>query len=1124
MENESSGTRAKLRRGSSTEWSRPNMSLFFDDALNSDSEEEDTSADSGSSDAENDVIERMATSHDYFKLDKLDQGKAVDDEGKNDGSAATNDGKKLKPMPVSTSIAPRLVLFTTRFGRPPTTDETVQILDGELHLHDHEEEEAARLKKEKEQREKEIEERKEQEAALQIEEAKRKASEIQRKKSFNGDRFQHAAYLLKAEHHVMAALQKKKSSERMKQDLKNKATVSGTKVQDSVLGSKVDLKDNSPDESKNETKEDNARNKGEMEGITESYATKDVVEESKNEQKGKEETFPEPVSESKETAKDEPKRITNPSNTKDGATSSKDTSNMKENIETIEKKPTSGLELQSDANGTNDSVKVDIENSGKVNKEKKITVPKSNDESAGEGETKTRGGLLSPERLLQTKWNFTKKSRKREERMKLKRKKEEEAREKAQREAQKRREEEESKKKEEEEKLKQKFVMEGKKRRDEETKKRIADEKNKLEIEKHKAQEEHRQIQEELRIAKEQKLQLIAENKRLEAENRSKLELSREATATTEEQSSAQDEDSLDIEREKLLNEVHLAKQKLAVMEKKILNKKISKQNLDSTDNDFSPGSIVPQRPREHKASKKSSNYASGRRRHTRMSRRKSPVIDETVEVAGKKIQNKIKRRKSPEVSSSEGQPSSNIHGRPRLPARISLDQRPLSRTNRRFSYSKSVLNKGFDTSFRRKQSPKRKKSILKKRELQRSKTLEKNWVNPISSSPVPALKYTPKMRQRNSPRRPQSARTFRRSRTMPRNASKFKLSSTRSTLNWRHFAEDKISDRRLNEDQKPKYGKLQSGGDHRGSSLEEVFPFHPKVEKCRWSLLSAVETWGKLSSQAENAAVALCKEYNGAVMEYLASNFTKSKLHFKAKHHKRDDSVISENTNMMNENSTNDMLTRALNLTSKKGFLSSSERLRLRFRSTTLNNIACFHSACGRPRMAIRSLWEARLLSWDEQQDTEGQARVLDGPEIRTMLNMSSIYNRMGEYQKSLKVLIKACNSLRKIADGTIFEANELNNNRIQANQLELLPIALYSKGCTHEHLKQWHKATKSFAEGLDYATRLLGTDHSLVQQLEVAYDEAKDEMGRVQEEREMRRSKMSKRFRKKRSSNNVI
>ena len=90
------------------------------------------------------------------------------------------------------------------------------------------------------------------------------------------------------------------------------------------------------------------------------------------------------------------------------------------------------------------------------------------------------------------------------------------------------------------------------------------------------------------------------------------------------------------------------------------------------------------------------------------MSRRKSPLIDETVEVAGKRRQNKTKQRKYPEVSSSEGQPSSNIHGRPRLPPRISLDQRPLSRSNRRFSYSKSVLNKGLDTSFRRKQSPKK--------------------------------------------------------------------------------------------------------------------------------------------------------------------------------------------------------------------------------------------------------------------------------------------------------------------------------------------------------------------------------------------------------------------------------
>ena len=83
--------------------------------------------------------------------------------------------------------------------------------------------------------------------------------------------------------------------------------------------------------------------------------------------------------------------------------------------------------------------------------------------------------------------------------------------------------------------------------------------------------------------------------------------------------------------------------------------------------------------------------------------------------------------------------------------------------------------------------------------------------------------------------------------------------------------------------------------------------------------------------------------------------------------------------------------------------------------------------------------------MSWDDQQGAEGQNRVLDGAEIRTMLNMSSIYNRMGEYQKSLKVLIKACSSLRKIADSNIFETNHSNDDRIR-EPTELLPIALYS------------------------------------------------------------------------------
>ena len=99
-------------------------------------------------------------------------------------------------------------------------------------------------------------------------------------------------------------------------------------------------------------------------------------------------------------------------------------------------------------------------------------------------------------------------------------------------------------------------------------------------------------------------------------------------------------------------------------------------------------------------------------------------------------------------------------------------------------------------------------------------------------------------------------------------------------------------------------------------------------------------------------------------------------------------------------------------------------------------------------PEWPYAPLWEARLLSWDDQQGAEGQNRVLDGAEIRTMLNMSSIYNRMGEYQKSLKVLIKACSSLRKIADSNIFETNHSNDDRIQANPTGAATNCIVFKG----------------------------------------------------------------------------
>ena len=100
------------------------------------------------------------------------------------------------------------------------------------------------------------------------------------------------------------------------------------------------------------------------------------------------------------------------SNIRDETSKSTDNTNIEKCIVATEEKigvPKSSLGLQSNANETNDSTEVDIENDGKSKKKKKITIPKSNDESVGQDKTKGRSGLLSPERLLQTKWNFTKK-------------------------------------------------------------------------------------------------------------------------------------------------------------------------------------------------------------------------------------------------------------------------------------------------------------------------------------------------------------------------------------------------------------------------------------------------------------------------------------------------------------------------------------------------------------------------------------------------------------------------------------------------------------------------------------------------------------------------------------------
>ena len=188
----------------------------------------------------------------------------------------------------------------------------------------------------------------------------------------------------------------------------------------------VDSKDDSQDEVKKGNKESETGGEGPGESIAELEAIKEREKESKNEEERKEETLPESLSESKEIVVDESKTIeVTPSSDIRAKHKSAHNTNIEKSIVATEEKigvPKSSLGLQSNANETNDSTEVDIENDGKSKKEKKITISKSNDESVGKDKTKGRSGLLSPERLLQTKWNFTK-SRKRAERMKMKRKK-----------------------------------------------------------------------------------------------------------------------------------------------------------------------------------------------------------------------------------------------------------------------------------------------------------------------------------------------------------------------------------------------------------------------------------------------------------------------------------------------------------------------------------------------------------------------------------------------------------------------------------------------------------------------------------------------------------------------------
>ena len=125
-----------------TEWSRPNMSLFFDDTL--DIVTESDSSDSDDGDLTDDAIVRMDTSHDYFQLggnfpaskDKEEKDSKenkiknsdVDSNIKDDENNKTEKSPDGRLIPVNqrkSSIANRLGLFTSRYGRPPTSEEAL---------------------------------------------------------------------------------------------------------------------------------------------------------------------------------------------------------------------------------------------------------------------------------------------------------------------------------------------------------------------------------------------------------------------------------------------------------------------------------------------------------------------------------------------------------------------------------------------------------------------------------------------------------------------------------------------------------------------------------------------------------------------------------------------------------------------------------------------------------------------------------------------------------------------------------------------------------------------------------------------------------------------------------------
>jgi len=103
----------------------------------------------------------------------------------------------------------------------------------------------------------------------------------------------------------------------------------------------------------------------------------------------------------------------------------------------------------------------------------------------------------------------------------------------------------------------------------------------------------------------------------------------------------------------------------------------------------------------------------------------------------------------------------------------------------------------------------------------------------------------------------------------------------------------------------------------------------------------------------------------------------------------------------------------------------------------------------------------------------------------------MSSLYNKQGEYEKALKLLTNACISLRKRT--TLYvKLNETNKYNCDSHPSELLPLTLYSLGCTHEHLCHWKDACQCFSEASGHAKRLFGPQHVMVQQCKEAHEDA--------------------------------